>query len=214
MSAHHAPNSRAKGVIEHLADQGAVVHDGNAKDVAQYLSEFAHTNEAVLPREAHIDHLGLVDDALILPSGGVGISAPVAYSGHIPLSVGQDIDAYPQMIREAATWLDAPAFWLILSLSLASPIIARLRLQRNAVIYLVGGTGIGKTTKVLFATGIWGDPTRRPFLIQGNHVTAVGLSQTLDFLCGLPLFVDEAHAFMTQRKWKGWLINLRTARGA
>lgn len=182
-----------KGARELLATEGAIVHETNQKWVAEYLSLFAHENEAALPRRATLNRLGLVGPGLVLPAGAIGFPQEVRYSGRATIQIGAQCVAYTSALHEAALWPHAPAFWLVLALGLASPAIARLRPRRNPATYTAGPSGCGKTTVNQFAAGAFGDPTRRPFLAQANDATPVALSQTIGFLRGLPLFVDEAH---------------------
>lgn len=182
-----------KGARELLAAAGAIVHETNQKYVAEYMSLFAHENEGALPHRAVLNRVGLLEPGLMLPSGAIGFTEPVRYAGRMTIHVGTSCTAYTRVLQDAATWPQAQAFWLIVALALASPAIARLRLRRNPAVYTAGPSGCGKTTVNQFAVGAFGDPTRRPFLVQANDATPVALSQTISFLRGLPLFVDEAH---------------------
>lgn len=183
-----------QGVLAWLgARPDAPVHEGNARDVAAYLIEFAQENLDALPRVATSARLGLIADGLVLPAGSVGHAEPVQYAGRLPLRFGSDADAYPQALQAICTWPDAWALWAILGMTLASPLIARVRPRRNPACYLAGESGSGKTTLAQFAVGCWGDPSGKPFLVEAHRTTAAGFRQSLTDLNGLPLLIDEAH---------------------
>jgi hypothetical protein len=182
----------ASGCRDALASQGGICHAGNDKALSEYLLLFAAENLDALPQHEHSDTLGVVEDGLVLPGGNIGFSRDVSYIGQ-PVQIGSDADAYPNVLREVMEWHDAWAFWLVFGLVLASPAITRAKLRRNPVIYVAGGSGSGKTTIAQFSNGLWGDPTRKPLLIEAGRTTTAGIQQTLRFLNGLSLFIDEAH---------------------
>ncbi|MFV9507541.1 MAG: DUF927 domain-containing protein [Oscillochloridaceae bacterium umkhey_bin13] len=183
-----------QGVLAWLgARPDAPVHESNARDVAAYLIEFAQENLDALPRVATSARLGLVADGLVLPTGSVGYAEPVQYAGRLPIRFGSDAAAYPKALQAISTWPEAWAAWIMLGLTLASPLIARIRPRRNPACYLAGESGSGKTTLAQFAVGCWGDPSGKPFLVEAHRTTAAGFRQSLTDLNGLPLLIDEAH---------------------
>lgn len=193
MTAARALLATAKGVTETLAARGATIHPQNAGPVATYLAEFADANREALPANVTSAQLGIVGDGLLLPTGSVGLGRPIVYAGPTAIRVGDDPDAYGAALKAVLGWEGAWTALAVVGLSLASPLIARLRPRRNPAIYLAGDSGTGKTTIAQFATGVWGDPTAQPFLAEAHRTTAVGFRQTLAGLGGLPLFIDEAH---------------------
>lgn len=193
LTAPRAELARARGVIERMAAQGAAVHEGNAKEVARFLIEFAYENVDALPRRLHVARLGLIGEGVVLPAGGINFAQAVQYVGRVPVQIGSDADAYKQQLHAILAWEGAWALWLILGLSLAAPAIFRLQPRRYPAVYLAGESGSGKTTLAQWAIGCWGDPTRKPFRIEAGRTTRAGYLQSLKDLGGLPLFVDEAH---------------------
>lgn len=183
-----------QGVLAWLGTRPDVpVHESNARDVAAYLIEFTQENLNALPRVATSARLGLVQDGVVLPAGSVGYKDRVTYAGRLQLQAGRDAEAYPAALRALASWEDAWTAWALLGLALASPLIARIRPRRNPACYLAGESGSGKTTLAQFATGCWGDPTGKPFLVEAHRTTAAGFRQSLTDVNGLPLLIDEAH---------------------
>lgn len=201
LTAPKAELSTRQGVLNWLGTRpDAPVHEGNARDVASYLIEFTQENLTALPRIATSARLGLVGDGVVLPAGSVGYTEPVTYTGRLSTRFGSDADAYPTALRALASWEEAWTAWVIFGLALASPLIARIRPRRNPACYLAGESGSGKTTLAQFATGCWGDPTGKPFLVEAHRTTAAGFRQSLADVNGLPLLIDEAHtAADTQR---------------
>jgi hypothetical protein len=193
VTAPRAELARSKGILDRMAALGAAVHDENARPIARYLVEFAHENCDALPRLSHLDRLGVVGNGVVLPAGSVGCIPPIIYRGRSTVCVGDNEAIYGETLRQAMTWPDAWSFWAVFALTLASPLIVRLRPRRNPALYLAGESGSGKTTIAQFAVGAYGDPTRAPLLVQAQRTTVAGFFQSLEHLGGLPLFVDEAH---------------------
>lgn len=181
-----------KGVITHLAARGAHVHEGNALRVARFLTEFVAENQGALPRQVFSDRLGnLPGGALVTPTAAVG--GAVKYTGRHTGQAGQDAEALAQALREVAGWSGAWPLWAALGFSLASPLMGRLDVRRNPVLYLAGDSNTGKTSVAQFALGAWVQPRRHPFVMQGVRTTAAGIAQSLEELGGLPALLDEAH---------------------
>lgn len=183
----------ARALRDRLAARGALIHDGNAKLLTQFLTEFIGQNADDLPRVAVTSRLGVHGDVLVLPDSSIGGDGLVRHQSVKPVRTGTDHDAYPEAIVQMMTWDDVSIPGLVLGVALAGPLIARLRPRRNPAIYLAGPTSSGKTTLIQFAVGAWGDPTTTPFRIEATRTTTAGYLQTLAGLGGLPLFVDEAH---------------------
>lgn len=176
-----------------IGGAGAVIHAENRSKVAAFLAEFAAANRTNLPHTCQVNRLGLGDDRiLVLPGGILGTEEEVRYLGR-PHRMGTSFDSYPHTIRTILAWEGNEVIVLVLAFVLASPIIARLTPRRNPVIYLAGGSSIGKTTLAMFALGMMGDPARHPFKMEGKKVSSAAFFQTLAELNGLPLLIDEAH---------------------
>jgi hypothetical protein len=175
-----------------IGGAGATISAENRSRVTAFLIEQARANPH-LPHQAHVSRLGLTSDlAFMLPAGSVGTETPTAYIGRT-IHLGSDPDIYRETIRDIVLNWNAPLLTLILGASLAAPALTRLRPRRNPTFYLPGMSTIGKTTIVLFSLGVWGDPTRPPFKMEGKKVSPAAFFQTLGELNGLPLFIDEAH---------------------
>lgn len=183
-----------QGVLTWLGTRtDAPVHEGNARDVAAYLIEFTQENLDALPRVATSTRLGVIGEGVVLPTSSVGYSTSASYAGKLSITVGSDADAYPTALRAVTQWEEAWTAWAVIGLALASPLIARIRPRRNPACYLAGDSGSGKTTLAQFATGCWGNPTGKPFLVEAHRTTAAGFRQSLTDVNGLPLLIDEAH---------------------
>lgn len=186
--------ANARALRDRLAARGALIHDGNAKLLTQYLTEFIGQNADDLPRVAVTSRLGVHGDALVLPDLSIGGDGPVMHQSPRPIRTGGDADAYPAALRAMLGWDDFGSIpSLVLGLAFAAPMIARLHPRRNPAVYLAGPSSSGKTTLIQFAVGAWGDPTVTPFRVEATRTSTAGYLQTLAGLGGLPLFVDEAH---------------------
>jgi hypothetical protein len=184
--------ANARALRDRLAARGAFIHDGNAKLLTAYLTEFIAMNAAELPRIHVTSRLGLHGDVLVLPDRSIGDS--VLYQSARPIFCGDDDAAYPAALRAMSTWEDFGSIpSLVLAFAFAGPMIARLRPRRNPAVYLAGPPSSGKTTLIQFAVGAWGEPTAAPFRVEATRTSTAGYLQTLAGLGGLPLFVDEAH---------------------
>lgn len=186
----------ASRVAESLASRGAFVHAGNAKEMSRYLAEFISENYEQLPRINYVDRLGVCNDGLVLPAGQVGMQQ-VKYTGP-EISVGTDHQAYQRALTEIAQWSNSTVLWGVLALSLAGPLLARLRGGRHPVLLLAGASGCGKSTTAHFAGGCYGDPNRTPLQIQcgSGTTTAKGIQQIIASLNGVPTHLEDVHMLM------------------
>ena len=195
--------SNRRDFSEQIGGAGATVHDGNISKVMAFLGEFAHENRQAIPRRTESTAYGLVGDGLVLADRSIGFDEPVSFASSGPrIMVGADAEAYPAALRIAAAW-DVPTLWLVLSLALAGPIIARVRPRRNPVVGLFGESGGGKTTIAQFATGAFGMPNAAPLKLEAGRSTTAGLFQSLERLGGLPLLIDEAHTAPNPARLEG-----------
>ncbi|WDA60821.1 DUF927 domain-containing protein (plasmid) [Deinococcus aquaticus] len=194
VAAPRAELGKARGILDTLGARGAPVHEKNARDVGRFLIEQADLLADTLGHEAFSERYGLVmhGAGAVLPLGSVGVEG--RYVGPQVIRTGTDANAYRHALQEVVSWGDeAWPVWLALGLSLSSPLLGRLRLRRNPVLYLAGESGVGKTTVAQFAAGVWGDPTSGPLRVEAGRTTRAGLIQSFTHLGGLPVFVDEAH---------------------
>jgi hypothetical protein len=190
--------STGTGFLERLSALGANVHAGNAAWGATMLIETVAENADVLPRELVCERYGYVDTPewehlFICPAGTVGSPLAVRYTGRSPSKCGDNPELFPAAIRDIMTWNDAPVTLLLLAMSLASPMISRMRPTRNPTLYLAGTSNIGKTSLIHFILSAWGNPLKRPFLVQTVGLTAAGAYTALRNQSGLPTAFDEAH---------------------
>jgi len=185
-------------VSETLGAVGPIIHGGNSREISRYLLEFVKENEAELPTFYQIDRLGNIGEGLVLPAGAIGLDREVRYSGK-PVAVGTNHDSYPLVLREAARWGDnLVTFWATLALTLASPVLGRMRPDRNPILLLSNSSGAGKTTVVHFAQGAYGDPRLAPMTVQcaNKATTPKGIAQNLSIMNGVPIHLEDTHLLM------------------
>lgn len=184
---------RARGVLDHLGAAGANVHDGNARDVGRYLSEYSALNADALPRQRLSERLGITPGGIIGPGWQVG--EHVTYTGpelHA-LTIRTDRDAYRTGLRALGTW--EPSAWLaraVLGLVAAAPHLEHLGMTRNPVLGIGAPSNIGKGTAVGFAFGLYAEPGH-PFMVSGIRTRTTALLQVYAQTNGLPVWIDEAH---------------------
>lgn len=180
-----------------LGGMGANVHSINSREVSRYLIEFIKENETELPTFYQTDRLGNFGEGVVLPAGALGFDREVRYTG-TPVKVGTDHDAYPLTLREVARWEGLVTFWATFALTLAAPVLNRMRPDRNPVLLLAQASGSGKTTIVNFAVGTYGDPSLAPLRIQcaSPKTTSTGILQTMGQTNGVPLHLEDIHLLM------------------
>lgn len=186
----------ARSCAEALAARGAFIHAGNAREMSKYAVEFIAENYEAIPRIDYVDRLGVCGDGLVLPAGFVGMQE-IKYSGN-PIKVGTDHQAYQRILGEVAQWNNSTVLWCVLAMTLAGPLLAKLRAGRHPVIFLSGSSGSGKSTLAHFAIGAYGDPTRSPLQLQcgSASTTRIGLQQTLQVLNGVPTHLEDIHMLL------------------
>jgi hypothetical protein len=198
--------ANTRGCTDHLGTAGAAIHAGNARELSRFLVEFIQENHESLPRIDYADRLGNIGEGgLVLPAGQIGLGDQTRYTGP-EIRVGTDRDAYPRCLaqivgdpeRNIEHWSGTDTLWAVLALTLAAPVLARLRSGRNPVLVLAGASGSGKTTLAHLATGTYGDPTRAPLQIQcgSGTTTAKGIQQVLAQLNGIPMHLEDVHMLM------------------
>ena len=70
-----------------------------------------------------------------------------------------------------------------------------------------GGAGIGKTTILIAAASIWGDPQMPGGYIGTFNASDVANEQLAMFCCDLPLLLDEMQTIQNQRNFKRSFIS-------
>ena len=195
--------SNRRAFSEQIGGSGAAIHEGNIKQAMTFLGEFIPENRSAIPRRLESSTYGYVNGGLVLGDRSIGFDEPVSFTADGPrITVGANAEAYPEALRAAATW-DVPALWLVLSLALSGPLIARIRPRRNPVVGLFGESGGGKTTLAQFATGSFGIPNATPLKLEAGRSTTAGLFQSLERLGGIPLLIDEAHTAPNPARLEG-----------
>lgn len=188
VTAPQAKLATTRGVIEILAGRGASVHESNAKNLAEFLVEFARINRHALDTRVTTSRYGYREDGIVGPGWSVGTS--MTYNGHAPIVTKRNGAAeYRAALAEAGQWGAMPLM-LALGLSVISPHLERLQAARNPVMWLSGNSNWGKTSIIDFAVGLYGDT--RSLTVQAGRSTWAGFLQRLQHLRGFPVAVDEA----------------------
>jgi hypothetical protein len=189
VTAPQAELATGRGVINVLAARGATVYERNAKELSEFLLEFARLNAAAIPYKIVSNHYGYSGDGIVGPGWSVGTNT--SYNGHAPIKIKTSgADEYLATLHEASLWGAAPLM-LALGLAVASPYLERLNTVRNPIMWLSGDSNHGKTSIAEFAVALYGDP--QGLSIQAGRTTWAGFTQRLQYLRGFPMLVDEAH---------------------
>ena len=190
-----------KRIIEVLTNEGAYIDDKNAQEVCSYLSAYISRNYSALPQIRTTKKLGFVEQQIkgedakiplgvLTPNWYVG-EGICKYTGNHKISIfpkGKEI--WRNAILEAFSWENATPLHFALGLSAICPHIPKLNTRRNPVLWLIGGSGTGKSTVNHFAASLYGKSDESPFQHQGSS-NPKGFAQALDNLGGLPFLVDD-----------------------
>jgi len=184
---------RARGVLDHLGAGGANVHDGNARNVGRYLSEYSALNADALPRQQLSERLGITPGGIIGPGWAVGEHITYAGPDLTSLTIHSDRGAYRDGLSAIASW--ERSAWLarvVLGLVAASPHLEHLGMVRNPVLGIGAPSNIGKGTLVGFAIGLYAE-AGHPLMVSGVRTRTTAMLQLYAQVNGLPVWIDEAH---------------------
>jgi len=189
---------RSMPLVEALASYGAPVAGWNSTKLAAYLSHFDSWNDGRLQRVPCVTRCGHYDvnGTRFFALGRTCIGRPSvdfddrAGVGPIvdALTVGGDERAQLENLREACG--SDPLASLMVFGALAAPL---LHLTGSPLfgIQLWGESSRGKSTKLVVAAGIYGNPSSKSY-VGTWEATGVGLEQRASALCDLPMAIDES----------------------
>lgn len=174
--------------ILHLAANGVMVNNENAKDLSTYLLELENLNYDELPEQKSVSRLGWV---------GEGFSPYVddlVFDGennfkHVFSSVTEngDREKWVNIMRELRK--EKTPGRLFLAASFASALVEPCGLLPFFV-HAWGGTEVGKTVGLMIAASVWACPKMGDYITTFNS-TLVGQEMMATFLNSLPMCVDE-----------------------
>lgn len=174
--------------ILHLAANGVMVNNENAKDLSTYLLELENLNYDELPEQKSVSRLGWV---------GEGFSPYVedlVFDGennfkHVFSSVtaNGDREKWVNIMRELRK--EKTPGRLFLAASFASALVEPCGLLPFFV-HAWGGTEVGKTVGLMIAASVWACPKMGDYITTFNS-TLVGQEMMATFLNSLPMCVDE-----------------------
>lgn len=179
------------------------IDSNNAALVVAWLSEYMRHNEHRMELRKFVSQCGwheidsgecFVADVPIVRAGGrVRLDADTSGDrGSIlcALAPKGTLDAHRAALAKAFDE-DSQAALMILS-ALAAPLLRPLRAP-NFGIHLAGDSSRGKTSKLVCAASVFGDPRNDQWLASWN-TTATAMELRAETLCDLPLCYDEVGA--------------------
>jgi uncharacterized protein (DUF927 family) len=179
--------------IVRLSDSGIRVTSETAKNLVQYLEDFAVANIEKLKAVESIGRLGWFGKEQFIP-----------YNTDIVFDGDENFKAMFEAVCAAGSkekWLAAArearkdfVGRLALAASFASPLMHHIG-ENIFIVHLWGRSGTGKTVALLLAESIWGNPKK---LIKTFNSTTVGLERVAAFYHSLPLCLDEFQTLNTR----------------
>lgn len=197
----------------HTRDRGSPVALHNAKDLAQFVTEFESGND--LPRCFSTKKLGWLkigDERVFLCGQTLITSEGTRQTNSLPpsqwrqdwvhadLDTGMDqyikgmtkkgtFDGWKQMVEEDL--LNHPVAMVALYASLCSPFLGIIEKAPNPIVDFSSETSHGKTTIMRAAISAWGLPSDDGRLMQSWSMTTVALERIAELYHHLPLVLDD-----------------------
>lgn len=194
---------RSNGMMD-LAKYGIAVNSKTALKLCSFLQMTEQNNRTSLPLESISDHLGWNADCTAF--------APYTEGVHYT-NEGNFFKEYQSVQRQEGTLAD----WLALMkpirdndhlqerIAMAAAFASVLIKPSSSSPFMLdiwGGAGIGKTTILIAAASIWGDPRMPGGYIGTFNASDVANEQLAMFCCDLPLLLDEMQTIQNQRNFE------------
>ncbi len=180
-----SPNS-----IVRLADFGVAVTSNTAKGLIDYLAELEALNENEIKTELATSSLGWTKEGEFLP-----YTQEIKYNGQIELSdlyksIGTkgDFNTWKKLVKDPAN--KAPEIRIALGGAVASITLQKLNIQPFFVHIHSPHAGSGKTTTLMLAASLYGNPELGQY-VQSFNSTVVAMEYSAALLNSFPLFLDE-----------------------
>lgn len=186
---------RISNSITELAKYGVVVHQRNAKDLAEYILNIEDYNYDALEEKHSVKRLGWVsDNAAALSKVFSPYVDDVFFDGEedfgsmfSAVTERGDFDTWLEAVRKVRAEKTAARYYI--AASFASVILAPCGLL-PFLVHTWGGTENGKTVALMLAASIWANPELGEYVTTYNG-TRYAQETTAGFLNSLPLCLDE-----------------------
>lgn len=194
--------------LESLASGGLPVSSVNSRLLVTYFFEFLRANEFRIPCRKMVGHLGWIDSesATTFLLGGMQIAPsdmtmpfesvspnkldPAVMKISLRFSVGGNRDKAHQLLKEISS---VPVVWFSVCAAMASPLLRILDIS-GFLIDICGETSAGKTTTMMLAGAIWGNPdiVETDSVIVSWDLTRVYGERLASIIHSLPVFLDDS----------------------
>jgi hypothetical protein len=206
-------------MLAELSPHLAPVTSNTAAQMIDWISAFRVANDDALPTRIVVRRFGWAtirgDRAFVLdvPLGRDGVVSGVSVDGRgdhgkmaESLRPQGTFEEHLKVLQSA--WESSPTCATLICASLGAPLLQRLNAP-NFGIHLAGDSSRGKTSMLVVAASVWGDPEPDGHFVSSWDATPVGAELKAARYSGLPLCFDEVGAtdLRTLEKMVYLLIN-------
>lgn len=176
--------------IVDLANKGVAVTSENAKALVQYLSDAENLNLKRIPANKSVGRMGWIGNDFFSPYvDGLIYDGDENYK-YLYEAIGSKgkFDDWVDFVKKIRADGNVPAK-MILAASFASVLVQPCN-RLPFFMHLWGGSGNGKTSALMLAASVWGNPAVGEYINTFNS-TSVGQEQLAGFFNSMPLIFDE-----------------------
>lgn len=176
--------------IVDLANKGVAVTSENAKALVQYLSDAENLNLKRIPANKSVGRMGWIGDDFFSPYvEGLIYDGDENYK-YLYEAIGSKgkFEDWVDFVKKIRADGNVPAK-MILAASFASVLVQPCN-RLPFFMHLWGGSGNGKTSALMLAASVWGNPAVGEYINTFNS-TSVGQEQLAGFFNSMPLIFDE-----------------------
>ena len=203
-----------------LGDMGLVLNAKEREDMGELMVELLKTLCDDLPQTQIPEHLGWNSKKTEFALGyrsydrrGAGVAVPVFGELKSYCERTEPAGSLDEWKRIANVYNRDDMLWAqaVVASAFASPLMALGHLEKAALLFVTGGKGVGKTTALMMACSVYGDPAKLMFYGRDNiaaHGRKLGLLSNIvaafDEMTGLTTQeASDFTSFLTQGRGRG-----------
>lgn len=189
-----------KRLLQELANRGGIyLTDENWKELRSYMIAYIKHLQTKSRAHAQVNHLGWTDDKegfilhdRILTVSGKEKPAVLSKNAHVAAqSLGQVGSVQKQIeLLKFYNRKEYVGHQFLVLCGLAAPIFYATG-QHGIIVNATGEPGASKSTAMMMAASLWGDPEQYPISGLKDGATNLGRSKLTSVLANLPVCVDE-----------------------